>query len=126
MNFDPFIEVIRQKMQPAGRAMHQAGMLQHLLAGLSDEVTLADLVVGWQMLAQPPSEQEAASITHRREICGELASIAAPFTSEPGHLESTVKAWQKTGQKSADPRLVVMAKTFARERVELRLAASRV
>jgi hypothetical protein len=125
MKFDPFLEAVKQRMQPEGRAQHQAGMLQQLLVGLPDEVTLADLVAGWQMLARPHSQQEQASVAHRRGICAELATIAARLASEPGHLASAVKAWQAwqdVCQKSADPRLVVMAKTFAREPVELQSA----
>jgi hypothetical protein len=97
-------------------------MLAQLLPALPDEVTLADIVAGWQILAQPRSEQEPASVTHRRGICAELATIAAPWTPTPGQLAGAVTAWrvwQETGEKSNDPRLVVMAKTFARELVEL-------
>ncbi len=53
MNFDPFLEAVKQHMQPEGRAQHQAGMLQQLLAGLPDEMRLSDLAAGWQLLARP-------------------------------------------------------------------------
>jgi hypothetical protein len=100
-------------------------MLQELLPVLPDEVTLADLVAGWQLLAQPHSQQEPASVAHRRGVCAELAAIAAPLTPEAGHLAGAVKAWQAwqaAFQKSSDPRLAVMAKTFARELVDLQFA----
>ena len=125
MNGDPFLEAIIQHMQPEGRAHHQAGMLRHLIGVLPDEVTLADLVVGWQVLARPHTQQEPTPVTSRREICAELAVIAATLTSEQGHLASAVKAWQAwldDCQQSADPRLVVVGKIFARELVELQSA----
>ncbi len=125
MQFDPLLEAVRQRMQPEGRAQHQAGMLQQLLVDLPNDVTLADLVAGWQMLARPHSQQEQASVTHRRGICAELAAIAARLTSELGHVAGAVNAWQAwqgVCQKSADPRLAVMAKTFTRELVELQSA----
>ena len=58
MNFDPFLEAVKQHMQPEGRAQHQAGMLTQLLVVLPDEVRLSDLVAGWQLLARPQSEPE--------------------------------------------------------------------
>jgi len=119
MNFDPFLEAVKQYMQPEGRAQHQAGMLTQLLVGLPD------LVAGWQMLARPHSQQEQASVAHRRGICAELAAIAARLTSEPGQLAGAVKAWQvwqDACQRSADPRLAVMGKTLARELMELQSA----
>ncbi len=128
MNFDPFLEAVKQHMQPEGRAQHQAGMLTQLLVGLPDDVQLSDLVAGWQMLARPHSEQEQASVAHRRGICSELAAIAARLTSEPGQLAGAVKAWQAwqdACQRSADPRLAVMSKTLARELVELQSASER-
>ena len=128
MNFDPFLEAVKEHMQPEGRAQHQAGMLTQLLVGLPDEVRLSDLAAGWQLLARPHSQQEQASVAHRRGICAELAAIAARETSESGHLASAVKAWQAwqdVCQKSADPRLAVMGKTLARELVELQSASER-
>ncbi len=122
---DQFIEAIQQQMQPEGRAQHLAGMLQELLAIIPDDVTLADLVAGWQILARPQSQNEEASVAHRRKICAELSAIAAQFMSEPGNLAGAVKTWQgwqDAFQGSADPRQAAMAKTFARELVELQSA----
>jgi hypothetical protein len=125
LHFDQFIEAVKQYMQPAGRAQHMAGMLQPLLAALPADVTLADLAVGWQILARPQGQHEQASIAHRRAICTELAAIAARLTNEPGNLAGAVKtwgAWQAACQSSAAPGQAAMAKTFARELVELQTA----
>jgi hypothetical protein len=129
MEVDLFLDAIRTQMQPEGRALHQAGMLRELLPRLPDDVTLADVAAGWRLLSGPPGQQEPASVAHRRGICVELAAIAAPWAREPGRLSSAVKAWQlwqEVCQRSADPRLVVMGKTFARELVELQSAGERI
>ena len=47
-SFDQFLEAVKLQMQPEGRAQHTAGMPRHLSTLLHD-VTLADLVVGWQV-----------------------------------------------------------------------------
>ena len=125
INFDRFIEAVEQQMQPEGRAQPLAGTLQQLLAFIPDDVNLADLVAGWQILARPQSQNEEASVAHRRKICAELSAIAAQFTSEPGNLAGAVKTWQEwqdAFQGSGDPRQAAMAKTFARELVELQSA----
>jgi hypothetical protein len=120
-SFDQFLEAVQLQMQPEGRVQHQAGMHRHLRTLLPPDVTLADLVVGWQVLAQSRNDTNSA-VLHRRKTCGELAAIAAQLTSEPGHLAGTVKAWKAwldASQRSADPRLTAMRATFARELVEL-------
>jgi len=124
-SFDQFIEAVKLQMQPEGRAQHQAGMLQHLRTLLPNDVTLADLFAGWQVLAQPRNDSNS-EVLHRRKTCAELAAIAAQLTSEPGHLAGAVKAWQAwqgASQRSADPRLSAMAKTFSRELIELQSAS---
>jgi hypothetical protein len=129
MKFDQFIEAIRQDLQPEGRAQHLAGMLQQLLAATPADVTLADLAAGWRILARPQAQQEQASDAHRREICAELSAIAARLTSEPGTLAGAVKtwqAWQEACQRSAAPDKAAMAKTFARELIELQSMPSKV
>ncbi len=111
-------------MQPEGRAQHTAGMHQHLRTLLPKDVTLADLVAGWQVLAQPRNDTNS-EVLHRRKTCGELAAIAAQLTSGQGNLTGAVSIWQAwldASQRSADPRLAAMAKTFARELVELQSA----
>jgi hypothetical protein len=124
-NFDRFLEAVKQQMQPEGRAKHLAGTLPQLLALVPADVTLADLATGWQLLARSHRQQEEASVAHRREVCAELSAIAARETSEPGNLAGAVKTWQvwlDACQGSVDPRQAAMAKTFARELVELQSA----
>ena len=124
-SFDQFIEAVKQQMQPEGRAQHQAGMHQYLRTLLPQDVTLADLVAGWQVLAEGRNDTNSA-ILSRRKTCAELAAIAAQFTSGEGNLTGAVKAWQAwldASQRSADPRLAAMRVTFARELVELQSAS---
>jgi len=124
-SFDQFLEAVKLQMQPEGRAQHTAGMHQHLRTLLPNNVTLADLVAGWQVLAQPRNDTNS-EVLHRRKTCAELAAIAAQFTSGQGNLTGAVSTWQAwldASQRSADPRLAAMAKTFARELVELQSAS---
>jgi len=126
-SFDQFLEAVKLQMQPEGRAQHTAGMHRHLRTLLPHDVTLADLVAGWQVLAQPRNDTNSAVLS-RRKTCAELAAIAAQLMSEPGHLAGAVKAWQSwqdASQRSADPRLAAMRQTFARELVELQSASER-
>ena len=123
-SFDQFLEAVKLQMQPEGRALHNAGMLQHLRTLLPNDVTLADLVAGWQVLAQPRNDTNS-EVLHRRKTCAELAAIAAQFTNGQGNLTGAVKAWQTwqdACQRSVDPRLAAMRATFARELVELQSA----
>lgn len=122
MNFEPFLEAVGQQMQPVGRVQHLIGMLQLLFIYNPDDATMADLVRGWQVLALPKSQNEEASLAHRRKICADLSIIAAQFTNEPGNLANAVKtwqAWQDAFQRSHDPRQTAMAKILARELMEL-------
>ncbi len=122
--FDQFLEAVKLQMQPEGRALHNAGMLEYLRTLLPNDVTLADLVAGWLMLAQQRNDTNSA-VLNRRKTCGELAAIAAQLTSEQGNLTGAVSTWQAwldASQRSADPRLAVMEKTFARELAELQSA----
>ena len=123
-SFDHFLEAVQRQMQPEGRALHQAGMHRYLRTLLPQDATLADLVAGWQVLAQPRSDSTPAVLS-RRQICAELAAIATPLTRGPGTLTGAVRAWQAwldAAQRSADPRLAAMRATFARELVELQAA----
>jgi hypothetical protein len=123
-SFDQFIEAVKLQMQPEGRALHTAGMLEYLRTLLPNDVTLADLVAGWQVLAQPRNDTNSAVLS-RRKTCGELAAIAAQLTSEQGNLTGAVSTWQAwldASQRSADPRLAAMRQTFARELEELQSA----
>jgi len=122
--FDQFLEAVKLQMQPEGRALHTAGMLEYLRTLLPNDVTLADLVAGWQVLAQLRNDTNSAVLS-RRKTCGELAAIAAQLTSEQGNLTGAVSTWQAwldASQRSADPRLAVMRQTFARELAELQSA----
>src|SRR5260370_22432225 len=124
-SFDQFLEAVKLQMQPEGRAQHTAGMHQHLRTLLPNDVTLADLVVGWQVLAQSRNDTNS-EVLHRRKTCGELAAIAAQLTSAHGNLTGAVSTWQAwldASQRSADPRLTAMRATFARELVELQSAS---
>ena len=126
-SFDQFLEAVKLQMQPEGRALHQAGMHQHLRALLPKDVTLADLVAGWQMLAEGHNDTNSAVLS-RRQTCAELAAIAAQFTSGQGNLTGAVRTWQAwldASQRSDDPRLAAMRATFARELVELQFASER-
>ena len=125
LSFDPFLEVVRRQMQPEGRAQHTAGMHQYLCTLLPDDVSLADLATGWQVLARGHNDTNSV-VKSRRQTCAELAVIAAQVTSEPGELARAVKAWQvwqDASQSSADPRLMAMRATFARELGELQSAS---
>jgi hypothetical protein len=120
--FDPFIEAVKQQMQPEGRAQHHAGMLHYLLTHLPDEVTLADLTAGWQVLALARHDTNAAVLS-RRKTCGELAAIAAQFTNEPGNLSNAISTWQTwlaDFRVGTNPRMASMVSTLEREVLELR------
>jgi len=120
-SFDQFLEAVKLQMQPEGRAQHTAGMHQHLRTLLPNDVALADLVAGWQVLAERRNDTNS-EVLHRRKTCAELAAIAAQLTSEQGNLTGAVSTWQAwldASQRSADPRLTAMRATFARELVEL-------
>jgi hypothetical protein len=121
-HLDQLIETVKQQMQPPGRAMATSETLRQLSVLMPADVTLADLIVGWQILARPAAEQEPVNIERRRITCGELAALASPLTSEHGRLSQAIKTWQtwqNAFNKSDDPRQTTMAATFAREQAEL-------
>lgn len=123
--FDRLIEAVKQQIQPQGRAQHLTAMLQQLFALMPDDATLADLVVGWQLLGRSQSQDEPAATTHRRDVCNRLSTIAAPLASGSGRLAAAVKtweAWQNAFQQSHDPRESAMAKILGREIAELQSA----
>ncbi len=125
MQYDPFLAAILRGIQPEGRAHHQAAMLRHLLPFTPADVTLADLAAGWQALARPQGRDETSAVSSRREVCAELAAIAISEAGARGQLAGAVRAWQvwvDVCQQSADPRLIVVGKIFARERAELQAA----
>lgn len=125
-NLDRLIETVKSHMQPPGRAMATAGTLKELSIFIPNDVTLADLVIGWRTLSHPLKQGEEIAIERRRITCGELADMASQFTSVEGNLTQAIKTWQKWAEgfnKSDVPRQINMANTFARELKELEEAA---
>lgn len=124
-NLDRLIEAVKTKMQPPERAAPTANTLQQLSVYIPADVTLADLVVGWRIVAQPAVPEEVVQIARRRITCRELAELASPFASGEGSLEQAIRTWDKwvkAFEKSDDPRQATMASTFARELAELQAA----
>lgn len=125
-NLSRLTETVKSQMQPLGRAMATAGTLQELSIFIPNDVTLADLVIGWRTLSRPLKQDEEIAIERRRITCSELADIASRFTSVEGNLTQAIKTWQKWAEafnKSDVPRQINMANTFARELKELQEAA---
>lgn len=126
-NLDQLVKAVKAQMQPEPRALATAYTLQQVNVYTPVEVTLADLVTGWKVLSQPKNKAgEEIAIAQRRVTCGELARIASQFTTEAGSLALAIKTWdiwQKAFKDRDDPRQTAMAKTFARELVELQEAA---
>jgi hypothetical protein len=124
--FDLFIDAVTQKMQPANRVEHLIGALRQLFTLTPADVTLADIITGWQVLASSQSQDEEAAVVHRRHICRELSAIGAQYMDKPGSLNGAIRAWQAwqvAFQNSADPRQAAMAKILNRELRELRAIA---
>lgn len=125
-SLDQLIATVKAQMQPPGRATAAASTLQQLSILIPNEVTLADLIVGWRILAQPSQEVEDAPVAQRRVTCGELADMAAQITREQGQIERAIqtwRSWQEAFAYSNDPRQAAMAKTFARELSELQASS---
>jgi hypothetical protein len=120
--FAAFVEAVKQQVLPPGRGMHTANTLSQLRQLMPADATLADLVMGWQILSQAQPNEDPAT-AQRRATCGELASIATRFTSgQQGNLSQSCKIWQSwvdAFKTSSDPRQAGMAKTFVRELAEL-------
>jgi hypothetical protein len=125
-NFDLFIDAVRHNIQPANRVEHLIGTLQQLFTLIPADVTLGDVITGWQALASPQSQNEEASVVHRRHICRELSAVGKQYMDKPGSLNNAVKAWQAwqdAFQSSTDPRQAAMAKILQRELGELHAIA---
>ncbi len=121
-NLDQLIETVRLQMQPEDRAIATSKTLRQLSVLMPADATLADLIVGWRILAHPATEQEPINIERRRITCNELATMASSLTAEQGQLTQAIKTWQtwqNVFAKSDDPRQKTMADTFARELAEL-------
>jgi hypothetical protein len=127
VHLDKLVEAVKAQMQPEPRAIATAYTLEQVNVYTPVEVTLADLIAGWKILSQPKNKAgEEIAIAQRRVTCGELASIASQFTTEVGSLDQAIKTWdvwQKAFKNRDDPRQMAMARTFARELVELQEAA---
>jgi hypothetical protein len=124
--FDLFIEAVRQRMKPESRVEHLVGTLRQLFTVTPPEITLADIVTGWQVLASSRSQNEDASITHRRHICRELSVIGEQCIHGTGNLTGAAKAWQawqEAFESSSEPRQFAMAKVLNRELGELQAIA---
>jgi TIR domain-containing protein len=121
-HLDQLIETVKLQMQPPPRANATAKTLQQLSIFIPTDVTLADLALGWRTLSHASQQEEEPATTQRRVTCGELAMMAAQFTTEQGNGAQAIKTWRiwrDAFQKSDDPRQAAMAKTFARELTEL-------
>src|SRR2546430_5987554 len=124
-NLDQLIETVKLRMQPPGRADAIAHSLQQLKFFIPNDVTLADLVMGWQTLSRASKQEEDPIISKRRVTCSELANIASQFTTDQGNLSQAIKTWRMWAEawliwadafekeKEEDvPRQAVMANTF--------------
>lgn len=124
-NLDHLIEAVKTQMQPPPRATATANTLQQLSIFIPNEVTLADLIVGWQILSRPLQQNEEPAVAQRRVTCGELAQIASQFAPDQGNRTNAIQTWDiwaNAFKNSNDPRQTTMAKTFARELAELQEA----
>lgn len=122
INLDHLIETVKLQLQPPARAEATAKTLQELSIFIPNDVTLADLVVGWRRLSHSTQNEEEIATTRRRVTCGELATLASQFTTEPGSLTQAIKTWRiwrDAFKNSDDRRQNTMANTFARELSEL-------
>lgn len=126
-NLDQLIEIIMLQIQPPLRAEAMVYSLQQLRMIIPDDVTLADLIVGWRTIADASKEADEQATSGRRATCGKLADLAAQVTSGQGNLAQAIKTWKiwaEAFEKSGDDRQVTMGKTFARELRELQEAAA--
>jgi hypothetical protein len=124
-NLDRLIETVKSHMQPPARALATASTLEQLSIFIPNDVTLADLVVGWQALANASTQSEEPATSQRRVTCGELAQMASQLTTHKGNLSQAIKTWRiwrDAFQNRDDPRQAAMGRTFARELTELQEA----
>ncbi len=127
-NLDQLIETVKSQMQPPPRALATANTLLQLSVYIPNEVTLADLVVGWRTLSHASKQEEEPATSYRRVTCGELANMASQFTTDQGNLSQAIKTWRiwrdvfNDRTDRGDPRQAAMASTFTRELTELQEA----
>ena len=123
--FNELVEAIKVQIQPVARAHTIASTLQQLSVYVPNGVTLADLIVGWQKLAQLSMQEDDDATMQRRKTCGELAKVASQFTIDQGNLAQateTWRIWSEAFKNRDDRRQAAMAKTFTRELAELQKA----
>jgi len=121
-NFDQFVETVRKQLQPEVRANNTASTLEQLAQHTPADVTLEDLYVGWNKIANNAIDGEPAPVQKRRETCQDLAYAASVYMEYIGSMEHAASAWQAwtdAFRQSDDPRQAAMAATFARELAEL-------
>lgn len=126
-NLDQLIETIMAQILPPYRAEALIYTLQQSWMIIPNDVTLADLVVGWQILSPSSTQGEEPATKLRRDTCDELAKLASQFITSRGNLTQAIKTWRiwrDAFQNSDDPRQSTMGKTFARELTELQEAAA--
>lgn len=127
-NLDTFIEAVRSHLEPPPRGIATASTLEQLSVLIPNDVTLADLALGWQILSRPSGQQEEIAVERRRITCGELAKTASQFTTEPGNLSRAIDTWlqwvKAFKNNNGDKRQVSMLVTFTRELAELRAIAN--
>jgi hypothetical protein len=124
---DQLVEAVKAQMLPPGRGIATANTLQQLSVFIPNDVTLADLIVGWRILSHPSKQGEEPAVSQRRVTCGELANIASQLTAEQGNVAQAIKTWRVWAdvdafRNSGDPRHATMLRTFARELTELQEA----
>lgn len=128
-NLDQLIETVKSQMQPLPRAIATEHSLQQLRIFIPNDVTLADLVVGWRTLSHVSKQEEEPATSKRRVTCDELAYIASQFATGQGNLSQAIKTWRiwadawsiwtDAFEKEVDePRQAVTTKTFTRELTE--------
>ena len=93
-NLDQLIEIVKSRMQPPPRAQATANTLQQLSVYIPNDVTLADLVTGWQALANASTQSEEPATSQRRVTGGELAQMASQLTTHKGILSQAIKTWR--------------------------------
>lgn len=124
-NLDQLIETVMSQIRPPYRAEALIYTLQQSRMIIPNDVTLADLVIGWRALSHASKQEEEPATTQRRDTCGELANLASQFTTGQGNLIQAIKTWRiwrDAFQNRDDPRQAAMGRTFARELTELQEA----
>lgn len=126
-NLDQLIDAVMFQIQPPVRAAALKYTLQQLKMIVPNDVTLADMALGWRTLSYTSKQGEGIAIEKRRKTCEELADLASLFTVGQGDLTRAIKTWRiwrDAFQNSDDDRQNIMAQTLTRELKELKKAAA--